>query len=124
MVFHYVSSWRAEQKAAKPKPRNRLAPKDVAILICKRPERRLPEQQDMLERLATVHPHIQQLSGLALEFREALQSKDSVRMLAWIRYAASSADASIARFAQACAECQGRFEIRPKGGGKLDQFVG
>ncbi len=99
MVSHYVSSWRAEQKA-KPKPRQRLAPKDVAILICKRPERRLPEQQDLLECLATVHPHIQQLSGLALEFREALQSKDGARMLAWIRNAASSADASIARFAQ------------------------
>jgi transposase len=126
MVSHYVSSWRADKKFAKPKPPKRLAPKDVAILICKRPERRLPEQQDVLERLATVHPHIQPLSGLALKFREALQTKDGARMLAWIRNAASSADASIARFAQGL--CRDRHAViaaveRPWSSGQVEGQV-
>ena len=99
MVSYHVSSWRAEKRVSKAKPPQRLVPKDVAILMCKRPERRSAEQQETLERLATIHPHIAHLSGMALEFREALQSKDGTRMLAWINHAASSAHISLARFA-------------------------
>ncbi len=99
MVSYHVSSWRAERRVSKTKPPKRLAPKDVAILMWKRPECRSAEQQETLERLATIHPRIEHLSRMALEFREALQSKEGIRTLAWINHAVSSAHVSLARFA-------------------------
>jgi transposase len=99
MVSYHVSSWCAEKRVSKAKPPKRLAPKDVAVLMCKRPERRSAEQQEILDRLATIHPSIEHLSGMALEFREALRSKDGSRMLVWINNAVSSAHVSLARFA-------------------------
>jgi transposase len=100
MVSYRVSSWRAQKRVSNPERPKRLAPKDVAMLMCKRPERRSAEQQEILDCLATIHPRIEHLSGLALEFRNALHSKDGTRMLAWINTAASSVHVSLARFAQ------------------------
>jgi transposase len=100
MVSYHVSPWRAAKNIDKPMPRQRLAPKDAAILICKRPERRSADQQDILDVLASNHAGIGHLCGLALEFKNAMQSKDGRRMLAWIEGAASSVHISIARFAQ------------------------
>ncbi|MDQ2842517.1 MAG: transposase [Acidobacteriota bacterium] len=74
--------------------------KAAAILICKRPERRSADQQHILDRLAGSHADIGHLCGLALEFRNAMQSKDGSRMLTWIDNAKSSAHVSVARFAQ------------------------
>jgi transposase len=100
MVSYHVSSWRADKKIRKLKPPKRLAPKDVAILLCKRPERRSAEQQEILDQLAIMHPDLQHTYGLALEFRDALQSKNGNQMLAWIDNVASSAHVPLARFAQ------------------------
>jgi transposase len=72
--------------------------------MCKRPERRSTDQQEILDRLATTHPHIEQMSELALEFRNALHSNDGTRMLAWIDHAASSVHVPFARLRAASAE--------------------
>lgn len=67
--------------------------------MCKNPERRSAEQQEILDRLTTTHPHLEHMSGLVLEFRDALHSKDGTRMLAWINHAVSSVHVPLARFA-------------------------
>ncbi|MCU1294499.1 MAG: transposase [Bryobacterales bacterium] len=100
MVSYHVSPWRKTNSIGKPKPPKRLAPKDAAILICKRPERRSADQQNILDRLTSSHADIAHLCGLALEFRNAMQNQDGTCMLAWIDNAASSDHISIARFAQ------------------------
>jgi transposase len=100
MVSYHVSSWRAEKKIRKPKRPKRFAPKDVAILMCKRPERRSAQQQEILDQLAIMHPDIRHTYGLALEFRDALHSKNGNQMLDWIDNVASSAHLPLARFAQ------------------------
>jgi len=100
MVSYHVSPWRMANPRTKPKPSKRLAPKDAAILMCKRPERRSADQQNILDRLASSHADIGHLCGLALGFRNAMQSRNGAHMLAWIDDAASSAYISIARFAQ------------------------
>ncbi|MDQ2712000.1 MAG: transposase [Acidobacteriota bacterium] len=99
MVSYHVARWRADTKSPKPKAPKRFAPKDIAIMMCKRPERRSAAQQEVLGRLTASHPHIRYLPTLALDFRDALHGKDGQRIRTWVNHSARCADAPIARFA-------------------------
>lgn len=101
MVSQYVS-WRRTKSPARTasKKRNfdRVAPRHVAILAS-RPTERLSEQQQVLfERIAINCPSIQWMRTLAMDFREALSSKDRGAMLNWIRTAAYSGIGTVVRF--------------------------
>jgi transposase len=68
-------------------------------LAC-RPAERLSEQQEILfEQVAVNCPSIRSMRFLALDFREAITSKDRDGMLHWIRTAAQSGFGPLVRFA-------------------------
>jgi transposase len=101
MVSHHVSSWR--HKSSPPtsgkKKAHRIAPKHAAILACKPPERLSEQQRILFERVAANCPSARSLHVLALDFREAIASKDRDGMLHWIRTAAQSGIGPLIRFA-------------------------
>ncbi len=101
MVSNHVSSWRVKprsQASSKKKPA-RLAPKHAASLTC-RPAERLSEQQRTLFEQVTVNcPSMRSMRALAMDFREAITSKDRDGMLHWIRTAAQSGIGPLVRFA-------------------------
>lgn len=100
MVSHHLMSWRADKVALPIKRSKCFAPKDIAILICKRPECRSAEQQHTLEGLAATHAYIHEIRSLASAFREALHGKSGQQMLEWIDQAISSKYSPLVRFAQ------------------------
>ncbi len=102
MVSHHVSSWRANPASRSPSKKrrpDRIAPKHAAILTC-RPTERLSEQQRILfEQVAVNCPIIRSMRFLALEFREAIATRDKDGMLHWIRTATQSGIGPMVRFA-------------------------
>ena len=101
MVSNHVSSWRPRPRSrfSSKNQSDRIAAKHAAILVC-RPAERLSEQQRALfERIAVSCPSIQSMRALAMEFREAITSKDPDGMLHWIRTAAQSRIGPLVRFA-------------------------
>jgi transposase len=102
MVSNHVSSWRVSPRSrssSKKRKLDRIAPKHAAILTC-RPAERLSEQQKALfDQVALNCPSIRPMRFLALDFREAITSKDGDAMLHWIRTAAQSGIGPLVRFA-------------------------
>lgn len=102
MVSHYVSRWRIKPSAqSSPKKRrfDRVAPKHAAILACRPAERLSEQQQALFERVAVNCPTIRWMRNLAMDFREAIGSKDRDAMLNWIRTAAQCGIGPLVRFA-------------------------
>jgi transposase len=93
MVSHHVSSWRQKSRSrtpAKKKKLDHIAPKHAAILTC-RPAERFSEQQRILfDQVAANCPSIRSMRVLAMDFREAIASKNPDGMLHWIQTAARS----------------------------------
>jgi transposase len=77
----------------------RISPKEAAMLVCKRPEQRSTSQQELFERLTNAHPTLSWMHALTLDFRQALQSKNSERMRDWICAATQSGVGPVVRFA-------------------------
>jgi transposase len=71
----------------------------VAILTTKPPDRLTEEQKSLLNRLFTTCPELPSMRVLALDFREALASKDGQQMLWWIQNAKQCGIGSLVRFA-------------------------
>ena len=80
MVSYHVGPWRKQVQDTRPQPTRRLAPKDAAILICKRPENRSPEQEQTFATLIAQNTDFHWLHLFAVDFRDAIQSKDASRM--------------------------------------------
>jgi transposase len=102
MVGQYVLRWRAKSSAplaSKKRKLDRIAPRHAAILACRSEEQLSEQQKVLLERLAINCPTIQWMRNLAMDFREALSSKDRSAMLNWIRTAAYSGIGPVVRFA-------------------------
>jgi transposase len=99
MVSNHVCPWRKQAQGARPQRTHRLAPKDAAILICKRPEHRSPEQERMFATLIAHNADFYWMHLFAIDFRDILQGKDAGRMHNWIRDASESGIGPLMRFA-------------------------
>jgi transposase len=102
MVSNHVSSWRgSEQSQSAPKKRklDRIAPKHAAILACRPVERLSEQQRTLFDQVAINCPSIRSMRFLAMDFREAILSKDCDGMVHWIRTAAQSGIGPLVRFA-------------------------
>jgi len=99
MVAKFVSVWRRRASLSRPDRSQRFAPKQVTILATKSPDRLSDEQRVLLEKLSITCPELPSIRALALEFREALASKNSRQMLRWIQNAKQCGIGSMVRFA-------------------------
>jgi transposase len=99
MVAQFVSAWRKRTPLSRSDHPQRFAPKHVAILTTKSPDRLTEEQGSLLNRLSVSCPVLPSMRALALEFREALSSKDGRQMLWWIHNAKQCGIGSLVRFA-------------------------
>ena len=99
MVAQYVSAWRRRGPLFRSDRPQRFAPKHVAILTTKSPDRLTEEQGSLLNRLSASCPVLPSMRALALDFREALSSKDGRQMLWWIQNAKQCGIGSLVRFA-------------------------
>ena len=91
MVSYHVAGWRhkSDSTPRRKKP-DRVAPKHAAILACKPSERLSDQQKILLEQVAANCPTFQSLRALALDFRDAIASKDRDGMVHWVRVAGQS----------------------------------
>ena len=80
MVGSFVAAWRStgSRPLTKKEPQ-RIAPKHAAILTACAPDKLVPDQQVLLDRLAAQGPDILSLRRIALSFREVLAEKERVR---------------------------------------------
>jgi transposase len=102
MVSHHVSSWRANPESgssSKKRRLDRIAPKHAAILACRPTERLSEQQRTLFEQVAVNCPSIRSMRFLALDFREAIATRDKDGMLHWIRTATQSGIGPLVRFA-------------------------
>ncbi len=100
MVSHHVAGWRHKSDSTPPRKKpDHVAPKHAAILACKPSEQLLDQQKILLERVAANCPTFQSLRVLALDFRDAIASKDRDGMVHWVRVAAQSGIGPLIRFA-------------------------
>jgi len=101
MVSNHVSSWRVKprSRASSKTKLNRLAPKHAAILTCRPAERLSERQRTLFEQVAANCPSIRSMRVFAMDFRDAITSKDGDSMLHWIRTAAQSGIGPLIRFA-------------------------
>jgi transposase len=99
MVARFVAGWRTSGKAASPKSPERIAPKHAAILVTRATEKMTDEQQLLLDRITIQCPDVIALRQLALGFRSALTSGESIQMRRWIEGAKRCEFGSVVRFA-------------------------
>jgi transposase len=99
MVARFVAGWRTTGKAASPKGPERIAPKHAAILVTRAAEKMTDEQRQLLDRIKAQCPDVIALRQLALGFRSALTSGESIQMRRWIEGAKRCAFGSVVRFA-------------------------
>src|SRR5882672_1056187 len=99
MVARFVAGWRPTGRAASPKGPERIAPKHAAILVTRAAEKMTDEQQQLLDRITAQCPDVIELRQLALGFRSALTSGQSIQMRRWIEGAKRCEFGSVVRFA-------------------------
>lgn len=100
MVSHHVAGWRHKSDfTPRRKKPDRVAPKHAAILACKPSERLSDQQKILVERVAANSPTFESLRALALDFRDAIASKDRDGMVHWVRVAGQSGIGPLIRFA-------------------------
>jgi transposase len=76
-----------------------LAPRHAAVLTTRAAEQLTQEQRLLFEQLSCTCPELKWMRMLALDFRQALTSKDGQQMRDWIEIAKRSGIGSIVRFA-------------------------
>jgi transposase len=99
MVARFVAGWRPTGRAASPKAPERIAPKHAAILVTRAAEKMTDEQRQLLDRIKAQCPDVIALRQLALGFRSALTSGESIEMRRWIEGAKRCEFGSVVRFA-------------------------
>ena len=99
MVARFVGGWRITGKAASPNRPERVAPKHAAILVTRAAEKMTDEQQQLLDGITIQCPDVIALRQLALGFRSALTSGESIQMRRWIEGAKRCEFGSDGRFA-------------------------
>jgi transposase len=99
MVARLVAGWRKTGAAAMPKPPERIAPKQAAILVTRAAEQMTAEQQQLLDRIAVQCPEAGGLRQIALTFRAAMSSHASAQFREWIETAKHCPFAPVFRFA-------------------------
>ena len=99
MVSYFVSRWRNQPHARTRKRLERLAPKQAAALLCKRPNDRSDAEHQLFQRLTEKNPTFAYMHALAIDFRDALQQRDGERVQQWIQHATQSGVVPLVRFA-------------------------
>jgi len=99
MVAQFVSVWRKRGHSSRPARPRRIAPKQAAILTTKSPDQLTDEQRSLFDRLSASCRDLPWMRTLALDFRDALASKDRQQMLWWIQNAKQCGIGSLVRFA-------------------------
>lgn len=84
MVAQFVSGWRKSGRFSNPNVAQRVVPKYAAILVTKPADQLTSSQQALLDRLAVECPDSVRIRAVSLEFREALFSGNSQRLLHWM----------------------------------------
>jgi hypothetical protein len=87
MVAKFLSAWRKRSALPRSDRPQRFTPKQVAILTSKTPDRLTDDQRSILNRLSSSCPELLSMRALALDFRDALASKNRHQMLWWIQNA-------------------------------------
>jgi len=98
MVSYLVSAWRAQTKASQQKASGRLAPRQAAVLLCKREADRSPSEESMFEQLIRV-PMFATMHAIAVDFRDALQRHDGQWLRWWVRDTIQCGIGPLVRFA-------------------------
>ncbi len=99
MVAQFVAGWRSSKRPPpSPHPR-RVSATQVAILATRGPDQLTAEQRSLLKQLCSTCPQLLCMRTLALNFREALFSKDGQQMRQWITAAKHCGIGSLVRFA-------------------------
>ena len=99
MVAQFVAGWRSSKRPPpSPHPR-RVSATQVAILATRGPDQLTAEQRSLLKQLGSTCPQLLWMRTLALDFREALFSKDGQHMRQWITAAKHCGIGSLVRFA-------------------------
>jgi hypothetical protein len=93
------AGWRTTGRVASPKDPVRIAPKHAAILVTRAAEKMIDEQRQLLDRIKAKCPDVIALRQLALGFRSALTSGESIKMRRWIEGAKRCEFGSVVRFA-------------------------
>jgi transposase len=99
MVARHVGKWRNSPEAAAAPQRQRITPKQAAILLTKAPGALTAEQQALLDQLSTQCPDLLRLRGLSTEFRDVFQHGKGEALRAWMSRAEHSGIVPLARFA-------------------------
>ena len=99
MVARFVSGWRATRPDSTSNRRQRITPRQVAVLTNRDPVQITPQQQTVLDQLYSTCPDLKCMRTLATDFRAALSSKDGNQMRNWLRTAKQSGIGSVVRFA-------------------------
>jgi transposase len=99
MVAQFVCGWRKSGKPVKPRVAQRIAPKHAAILATSAPDQLSSSQQLLIERLAVECPDSNRIRRMSLDFREVLNSGDSLRLRHWIERVKRSEIGPMVRFA-------------------------
>jgi transposase len=99
MMAQFVSVWRKRGHSSRPARPRRIAPKQAAILTTKSPDQLTDEQRSLFDRLSASCRDLPWMRTLALDFRDALASKDRQQMLWWIQNAKRCGIGSLVRFA-------------------------
>jgi transposase len=99
MVRRFVSGWRKTGKATSPEAPQRISPKHAAILVTRSADKITDEQQQLLNRIETQCPEVNDLRKVSLGFRAALVADDSQQLRRWIEGAKHSEFGPIVRFA-------------------------
>ena len=99
MVAQFVSGWRKSGIVVKPNMAQRIAPKHASILVSRTPDQLTPSQQILLDRLAVECPDSTRIRRMALDFRDALASGDSLQLRNWIEWVKRCEIGPIVRFA-------------------------
>jgi transposase len=99
MVSYFVASWRKQTRAGQLRELERLAPRQAAILLCKRPGDRSQAELDVFTKLVEKNPMFASVHVLAMEFRDALQHRDGQAVRQWIRNTTRCGIGPLVRFA-------------------------
>jgi len=99
MVARHVASWRKALPLLSTRAKQKITPKQVAILLTRSAAQLTAEQQTLLDRLATQCPTLLQLRELSAEFREVFQRGEGQALRVWMTRAQNSEIGPLARFA-------------------------
>jgi transposase len=99
VVARFVSGWRAAKHHVVTARIQKVAPRHAAVLATRAPDQLTQEQRNFFDQISSRCPELNLTRALALDFRDALISKNGNQMRDWIQTAMRSGIGSLVRFA-------------------------